>query len=74
MTQPIASTVFYMDSTVEIWNALKQIFAQLDDTGVCNLQYTLANTTQGTRIVDAYFIEHKGIWEEFRSFRPLPHC
>ncbi|EOY26809.1 Cysteine-rich RLK (RECEPTOR-like protein kinase) 8 [Theobroma cacao] len=41
---------------------------------VCNLQYTLGNISQGSRTVDSYFIELKGIWEELRSYRPLPHC
>ncbi|WRX14310.1 Reverse transcriptase [Theobroma cacao] len=63
-----------MESAAEIWNTLKQNFAQPDDTKVCNLQYTLGNVSQGTRSVDTYFIELKGIWEELRSFRPLLHC
>ncbi|EOY21969.1 Integrase, catalytic region, putative [Theobroma cacao] len=74
ITPPIASTIFYMDSVVDIWNTLKQSFAQPDDSRVCNLQYTLGNVTQGTRSVDSYFIELKGIWEELRNYRPLPHC
>ncbi|XP_017974612.1 PREDICTED: uncharacterized protein LOC108661639 [Theobroma cacao] len=63
-----------MDTASEIWTALKQNFAQPDDTRICNLQYTIGNITQGSRPVDAYFIELKGVWEELRSFRPLPHC
>ncbi|XP_007029160.2 PREDICTED: uncharacterized protein LOC18599223 isoform X2 [Theobroma cacao] len=63
-----------MDSAAEIWNTLKQNFAQPDDTRVCNLQYTLGNVSQGARTVDVYFIELKGIWEELRNYRPLPHC
>ncbi|EOY08140.1 Uncharacterized protein TCM_022478 [Theobroma cacao] len=30
-----------MDSAIEIWNTLEQSFAHLDDTIICNLQYTL---------------------------------
>ncbi|EOY00539.1 Uncharacterized protein TCM_010428 [Theobroma cacao] len=63
-----------MDSVVEIWNTLRQNFTQPDDTRVCNLQHTLENVSQGTRIFDLYFIEWKGIWEELRSYGPLPHC
>ncbi|EOY31697.1 Uncharacterized protein TCM_038760 [Theobroma cacao] len=44
---PIASIVFYMDSAMEIWSALKQSYAQLDDTRVCNLQYTLGMLVRG---------------------------
>ncbi|EOY33394.1 Integrase, catalytic region, putative [Theobroma cacao] len=63
-----------MDSAMDAWNVLKQNYAQPDDTRVCNLQFTLGNVTQGTQSVDTYFVELKGIWEEFRNYRPLPSC
>ncbi|EOY23141.1 Integrase, catalytic region, putative [Theobroma cacao] len=63
-----------MDSAYKMWNTLKQNFAQPDDTRVCNLQYILGNITEGTRSVDAYFIELKGFWEEMRNYSPLLHC
>ncbi|EOX93521.1 Uncharacterized protein TCM_002405 [Theobroma cacao] len=34
----------------------------------------LWNVSQGTSVVDTYFIELKSIWEELRNYRPLPHC
>lgn len=74
ISQPIASTIFFMESAAEIWNTLKLNYAQPDDTRVCNLQYTLGSVTQGVKTVDAYFIELKCIWEELRNYRPLPHC
>ncbi|XP_021281924.1 uncharacterized protein LOC110414836 [Herrania umbratica] len=74
MSPPIASTVFYMDFVSNIWNTLKQNYAQPNDSRICNLQYTLGNVTKGTRSVDSYFVELKSIWEKMRNYRPLPHC
>ncbi|WRX29372.1 Reverse transcriptase [Theobroma cacao] len=45
ISPPIASTIFYMDSAMEIWSALKQSYAQPDDTRVCNLQYTIGSVS-----------------------------
>lgn len=61
LTPRIASTMFYMNSTTEVWNTLKLNFDQPDDTRVCNLQYSLGNVSQGSRSVVSYFIELKGI-------------
>ncbi|XP_010252427.1 PREDICTED: uncharacterized protein LOC104594005 [Nelumbo nucifera] len=74
ISPPIASTVFYISSASQIWETLKKRFSQPDDSKICNLQLSLSTITQGTRIVDAYFTELTGIWEELRSYRPLPHC
>lgn len=61
VSPPIAFTVSYMDSIIDIWNNLKQNFAQPDDIRVWNLQYNLGNVSQGNRFVDSYVIELKGI-------------
>nr|DAD22652.1 TPA_asm: hypothetical protein HUJ06_024115 [Nelumbo nucifera] len=63
ISPPIASIVFYINSASRIWEVLKKRFPQPDDSKICNLQ-----------TVDAYFTELTGIWEELRSYRPLPHC
>ncbi|EOY00553.1 Uncharacterized protein TCM_010443 [Theobroma cacao] len=73
MTPPIASNVFFMNSAIKIWETLKQRFSQLDDTRICNQQCTLSNLTQGPRSVDSYFTKLNTIWEELKSYRPLPH-
>nr|DAD24784.1 TPA_asm: hypothetical protein HUJ06_026248 [Nelumbo nucifera] len=74
ISPPIASTMFYISSASQIWETLKKKFSQPDDSKICNLQLSLNTITQGTRTVDAYFTELTGIWEELRSYQPLPHC
>ncbi|EOY13666.1 Uncharacterized protein TCM_032303 [Theobroma cacao] len=49
ISPPIASTVFYMDFAMKIWSALKQSYAQPDDTRVCNLQYTIGSSVLKVR-------------------------
>ncbi|EOY10540.1 Uncharacterized protein TCM_025870 [Theobroma cacao] len=49
ISEPIATNVFYMSSVPEIWQTLKNRFSQLDDTRICNLQFSLCNKTQALR-------------------------
>lgn len=63
-----SSIVFFMKSTAKIWITLKQNFSQPDDTRVRKLQDSLGNVSQGTKLVDSYFIKLKAIWEEIRNY------
>ena len=57
MSPAIASTVFYMEEAFQISDKLAQRFSQPDDVKICHLQRQLCAITQGTNLVDAYFIE-----------------
>ncbi|XP_017978371.1 PREDICTED: uncharacterized protein LOC108662467 [Theobroma cacao] len=74
LTPSIASTVFYMSNAAQIWETLKRRFSLPDYVRICNLQHTLNGITQEIISVDLYFTELNFVWEELRSFHPLPKC
>ncbi|KAJ9170204.1 hypothetical protein P3X46_018330, partial [Hevea brasiliensis] len=49
------------------------IASNLDDSRICYLQLLLCTVTQGTKSVDAYFMELNEIYKELRNFIPFPH-
>ncbi|XP_021603712.1 uncharacterized protein LOC110608737 isoform X2 [Manihot esculenta] len=46
ISSSIASTVFYLEDAIQIWDKLHQRFSQPDDYRICHLQHLLCNTTQ----------------------------
>ena len=74
LTPSITATVFYMKGAFQIWNVLKNRFAQPDDVRICQLQQSLCSISQGHHSIHEYFNELHAAWEELRSYRPPPHC
>ncbi|KAF5465279.1 hypothetical protein F2P56_015299 [Juglans regia] len=74
VSKDIASNVFFMTSAKEVWDKLKERFAQPDEARIYHLQHKLSGIVQGHLSVSDYFTQLNAIWEELHSHRPLPCC
>ncbi|KAF5442021.1 hypothetical protein F2P56_036962, partial [Juglans regia] len=74
VSKDIASNVFFMTSAKQVWDKLKERFAQPDEARIYHLQHILSGIIQGHLSVSDYFTQLNAIWEELHSYRPLPCC
>jgi len=74
VSDSIAQTVVFHDTTFDVWQDLKERFSKVDRIRIANLRSSINNLKQGSKSVLEYFIELKALWEELHSHRPLPNC
>ncbi|KAF5475506.1 hypothetical protein F2P56_007306 [Juglans regia] len=74
ISKDIASNVFFMTSAKQVWDKLKERFAQPDEAWIYHLQHKLSGIVQGHLSVSDYITQLNAIWEELHSYRPLPCC
>ncbi|XP_041016146.1 uncharacterized protein LOC121258667 [Juglans microcarpa x Juglans regia] len=74
VSKDIASNVFFMTSAKQVWDKLKERFAQPDEARIYHLQHKLSGIVQGHLSVSDYFTQLNAIWEELHSYRLLPCC
>jgi hypothetical protein len=74
VSDSIAQTVVFHDTTFDVWQDLKEHFSKVDRIRISNLRSSINNLKQGSKSVLEYFTELKALWEELHSHRPLPNC
>ncbi|XP_075652640.1 uncharacterized protein LOC142623058 [Castanea sativa] len=70
----ITASVIYKDTTLEIWNALKNRFSQANGPQISQLQKQISTVMQGDSSVTTYFTGLQASWDQLLNFRPLPCC
>jgi len=70
----IRDSIIWMDQAFDIWNDLKNRFAQGDLARISNLQMDAANLSQGDLSVTDFFTKLRVLWDEIDSFRSDPTC
>ena len=70
----ITASVIYRDTTLDVWNALKNYFSQANGPRISQLQKQISTVMQGDSTVTAYFIGLQALWDQLLNFRPLPCC
>jgi len=74
VSDSIAQTIVFCDTTLEVWLDLKERFSKIDRIRIANLRSSINNLKQGSKSVLDYFTEMKSLWEELSSHRPIPNC
>ncbi|XP_061343123.1 uncharacterized protein LOC133289239 [Gastrolobium bilobum] len=75
ISESIAQSVLWMEKADDIWNNLKDRFAQTDMFRISDLQDEIFKLQQGDKCVSDYFTQLKILWDELESLQPiLPSC
>jgi hypothetical protein len=59
VSESIAPTIVFCDTTLEVWLDLKERFSKVDRIRIANLRSTINNLKQGSKSVLEYFTEMK---------------
>ena len=70
----IQISITYRDTTLEIWNDLRDTHSQGNNPMVFQLQKDIASINQGDSSITTYFTQLKVYWDELQNFRPMPTC
>ena len=67
-------SIIYEDTTLEIWNYLKNRFSQTNGPRVFNLQEEIAELQQGEMNITDFFTQLKVFWDQLQNLSPFPSC
>ncbi|XP_030941568.1 uncharacterized protein LOC115966477 [Quercus lobata] len=70
----LQASIIYEDTTLEIWNDLKNRFAQTNGPRVFNLQKDIAELHQGEMSITDFFTQLKVFWDQLQNLSPFPSC
>ncbi|GJR45493.1 LTR copia-type gag-polypeptide [Tanacetum coccineum] len=74
MEKEIRGSVKYATSASEIWKDLKERFGKESAPRAYELKQAISNTKQEGMTVSAYYTKLRGLWDEMKSFLPIPIC
>ncbi|XP_019431987.1 PREDICTED: uncharacterized protein LOC109339067, partial [Lupinus angustifolius] len=74
VTQQIAQSTTYMDSSQELWDDLKKRFSKGDHFRTSDILQEIHSMKQGDRSVSTFHTDLKTLWDELDSLRPIPSC
>jgi hypothetical protein len=74
VSKEIASSVIYANTTQEMWEDLKERFAQGNGPRVFEIHKAISSLTQDQCNVSAYFTKLKSLWDELNNYRSFPAC
>jgi hypothetical protein len=70
----IAQSIVFMENALDVWNDLKERFAQGDLVCVSEIQQEIYALHQGSRSVTEFYSVLKVLWEELEIYMPIPSC
>ncbi|XP_061372281.1 uncharacterized protein LOC133314771 [Gastrolobium bilobum] len=70
----IINLIMWMKRTSDVWNDLKQHFAQSSVFRIAEILEDVFRLQQGDRSISDYFTELKSLWDELETLQPLPAC
>lgn len=74
MSPKLQYSIVYMDTALEIWNNLKQRFAQENAPRVINIQKEITELHQGETLITNFFTQLKVLWDQLQNLSPFPVC
>ncbi|KAK2450734.1 putative mitochondrial protein [Trifolium repens] len=74
VSDSIAQSIVFMENALDVWNDLKERFAQSDLVRIAELQQELHSLKQDSRFVTEFYSDLKLIWEELEIYLPMPSC
>uniref|UniRef100_A0A2N9EH09 Retrotransposon Copia-like N-terminal domain-containing protein n=1 Tax=Fagus sylvatica TaxID=28930 RepID=A0A2N9EH09_FAGSY len=69
VSKDIASSVIYANTAQEMWEDLKERFAQGNGPRVFEIQKAISSLTQDQCNVSVYFTKLKSLWDELNNYR-----
>ncbi|XP_030945747.1 uncharacterized protein LOC115970226 [Quercus lobata] len=70
----LQASIIYEDTALEIWNDLRNCFAQTNGPRVFNLQKEIAELHQGEVSITDFFTQLKVLWDQLQNLSPFPSC
>ena len=70
----LQASIIYEDTALEIWNDLKNRFAQTDGPRLFNLQKDIPELHQREMSVTDFFTQLKVFWDQLQNLIPFPSC
>ena len=70
----IRISITYRDTTLEIWNDLRDTHSQGNGPRIFQLQMDIASINQGDSSITTFFTQLKVYWDQLKIFRPNPTC
>ena len=70
----LQSSIIYEDIALEIWNDLRNRFAQTNGPRVFNLQKEISELHQGEVTITDFFTQLKALWDQLQNLSPFPSC
>ena len=74
LSKEIASSVIYANTAQEIWEDLKERFAQGNGPRVFEIQKSISTLSQDQSSMSTYYTRLKSLWDELNNFRSIPDC
>ncbi|GAU25332.1 hypothetical protein TSUD_375950 [Trifolium subterraneum] len=74
VSECIAQSIVFMENAFDVWNDLKERFAQSDLVRISELQQEIYALKQDSRIVTEFYSALKLLWEELEIYLPMPNC
>lgn len=67
----IAQSIVFLESAINVWRDLKELFSQGDLIRISELQQEIHTLKQGLLSAIEFFTELKTLWEELEAYRPI---
>jgi hypothetical protein len=74
LSKEIASNVIYANTTKEIWEDLRERFAQGNGPRIFEIQKSILVLSQDNSSMSSYYTRLKSLWDELSNFRSIPDC
>ena len=74
VSSKLQASIIYEDIALEIWNDLKNRFAQTNGPRVFNLQKEISELHQGEMSITDFFTQLKVFWDQLQNLSPFPSC
>ena len=74
LSKEIASSVIYANMIKEIWEDLKERFAQRNGPRIFEIQKSISILSQDSSSVSSYDTSLKSFWDELSDFKSIPDC
>ena len=74
VSSKLQASIIYEDIALEIWNDLKNHFAQTHGPRVFNLQKEISELHQGEMSITDFFTQLKVFWDQLQNLSPFPFC
>ncbi|GMI69096.1 hypothetical protein HRI_000578900 [Hibiscus trionum] len=74
VSKDIAASLIYQSTAAEIWKDLEDRFQQHNGPRMFQLRKKLIDLAQGSMPVSTYYTQHKIIWDELCSVKPICTC
>ncbi|GAU39523.1 hypothetical protein TSUD_222930 [Trifolium subterraneum] len=74
VSDSIAQSLVFMENALDVWNDLKERFAQADLIRISEIQQEIYALKQDSRFVTEFYSDLKLLWEELEIYMPIPNC